>query len=74
MNNRSGSVFSGQLNTALLLSGMLTCAAFFARDVPEEAKVRSIVDTLYRRAEWDWALNSELTMSMGWKSAPHSLK
>jgi hypothetical protein len=53
---------------------MLTCAAFFARDVPEEAKVRSIVDTLYRRAEWDWALNSELTMSMGWKSAPHSLK
>lgn len=55
------------IDTALLLSGMLTCAAFFARDVPEEVEIRSIVDTLYRRVEWDWALNGELTMSMGWK-------
>ncbi|MBB6185984.1 glucoamylase family protein [Rhodanobacter sp. MP7CTX1] len=55
------------IDTSLLLAGMLTCARFFDGNTPEESEIRSIADALYRRVEWDWALDSDSTVSMGWR-------
>ena len=54
------------IDTALLLAGMLTCARFFTGDAADEVEIRSLADALYRRVEWDWALDGGSTLSMGW--------
>ena len=54
------------IDTALLLAGMLACAKFFTDETPDEAEIRSLADALYRRVEWDWALDGGSTVSMGW--------
>jgi hypothetical protein len=46
---------------------MLTCTAYFDRDTKEEAEVRQLADELYRRADWQWALNGGAALSHGWK-------
>ena len=46
---------------------MLTCAAYFDADTEEEAEVRELADALYRRADWQWALNGAAAISHGWK-------
>src|SRR6187455_3132202 len=55
------------LDSAFLFAGALTCATYFDADTEEEAEVRSLVDALYRRAEWDWACNGGPTLTHGWK-------
>ncbi len=55
------------IDTALLLAGMLTCARFFVGDTSAEVEIRSLADGLYRRVEWDWALNGDSAVSMGWR-------
>ena len=55
------------VDSAFLLAGMLTSAAYFDRDVEEEAQIRSIADALYRRADWRWAQNGGATVTHGWK-------
>jgi hypothetical protein len=40
---------------------------YFDRDTTEEREIRSLADALYRRADWQWALNGGPTVSMGWK-------
>ncbi len=54
------------VDTALLLAGMLVCARFFTGEVSDEAEIRSLADALYRRVEWNWALDGDSTVSMGW--------
>jgi hypothetical protein len=55
------------IDSAFLFAGMLTCAAYFDRDTSEEAEVRQLADELYRRADWQWALNGGAALSHGWK-------
>ncbi|HEX4387264.1 MAG TPA: glucoamylase family protein [Steroidobacteraceae bacterium] len=55
------------IDSTLLFAGMLTCAAYFDADVPEEAEIRRLADALYRRADWQWALNGGAALSHGWK-------
>ena len=55
------------IDTALLLAGMLTCAQFFTTQTPADIEIRSLADALYRRVEWDWALDGDAAMSMGWR-------
>jgi hypothetical protein len=55
------------IDSAFLFAGMLTCAAYFDSDTPEEAEVRHMADALYRRADWKWALNGGAALSHGWK-------
>ncbi len=55
------------IDSALLLAGMLTCAAYFDEDTEEEKEVRRIADALYRRADWQWALNGGAALSHGWR-------
>ena len=55
------------IDSAFLFAGMLTCAAYFDGDTEEEAEVRQMADALYRRADWQWALNGGAALSHGWR-------
>ena len=55
------------IDTTYLLAGALTAAQYFDRDTIGEREVRKLADTLYRRADWHWALNGGVTVSHGWK-------
>jgi hypothetical protein len=46
---------------------MLTCAHFFTDDAPDEAAIRTVADAMYRRVEWDKALDQAATLYMGWR-------
>jgi hypothetical protein len=54
------------MDTAILLAGALTAAAYFDGADAREAEVRAIADSLYRAAEWEWALDGDLTVRHGW--------
>ncbi len=62
------------IDTTILLAGALTAAAYFDRDTNEEREVRAVADALYRRADWEWALDGALTVSHGWKPESGFLK
>ena len=55
------------IDSTYLLAGALTAASYFGGDTPEEREVGSLAEELYARADWQWALNSGETISMGWK-------
>ena len=55
------------IDSAILLAGALTAAAYFDRDIPAEREIRTLGQALYARADWDWALHGGETVSMGWK-------
>ena len=62
------------IDTAILLAGVLTAAVYFDQDTAEEREVRSLADELYRRADWQWALDGGLKVSHGWKPESGFLK
>jgi hypothetical protein len=55
------------VDTAFLIAGVLTVAAYFDQENPVEAQIRETADFLYRRVDWKWALNGEAAMSHGWR-------
>ena len=55
------------VDTAFLLAGMLTAAAFFLDDTDDEREIRELADKLYRRADWQWAQNGGATVCQGWR-------
>ena len=55
------------VDTALLLAGMLSAAAYFQQDSEEEHEIRTLADSLYRRTDWQWARNGRATVAQGWK-------
>jgi predicted esterase len=55
------------IDTALLLAGILSCQTYFDRNNPTEKQIRDLADFIYGRVEWDWMLNENLRVSMGWK-------
>ncbi len=55
------------VDSALLLGGMLTAAAYFNEDRLAEREIRELADRLYERADWQWAQNGGLTLTHGWK-------
>jgi hypothetical protein len=56
------------IDTALLMAGVLTAAAYFQDDGDDEAQVRALADQLYRRVEWDWMRNGGDLLCHGWKA------
>ncbi len=54
------------VDTALLIGGMLTVAAYFDADRPAEREIRELADQLYARVDWQWAQNGGLTVTHGW--------
>ncbi|MBV8384547.1 MAG: hypothetical protein JOZ63_18335, partial [Planctomycetaceae bacterium] len=55
------------IDSAFLLAGMLTAAVYFDRDTEDEAEIRALVDALYRRADWRWAMNGGPSVTHGWR-------
>lgn len=53
------------LDTALLLAGMLTAAAFFTEE--GEVEIPERVEALYRAVDWAWAHNGHATIRHGWR-------
>ena len=55
------------VDTALLIAGALTAAAYFDRASVEEETIRALVKTLYDRVDWRWMLADGATLCHGWK-------
>lgn len=55
------------IDTAILIAGALTAAAYFDRASAKEREVRTLADSLFRRVDWRWAQNGSATVSHGWK-------
>lgn len=53
------------IDTGLLLAGILSSMSYFDRD--EEQRIRVLADRLFRRVEFNWMLNREGRLSMGWR-------
>ncbi|HNM27131.1 MAG TPA: hypothetical protein PKL15_16925, partial [Saprospiraceae bacterium] len=64
--HRFQTVELSSIDTGLLMAGVLSCMTYFDQDNPVEKAIREKADFLYRRVEWDWYLNEEQRMSMGW--------
>ena len=54
------------VDSALLLGGMLTAAAYFDGDAPAEREIRDLAERLYTRVDWRWAQNGGATVTHGW--------
>jgi hypothetical protein len=55
------------VDTAFLIAGVLTVAAYFDRDNPTEREIREVADFLYRRVDWKWATNGGAALTHGWR-------
>ena len=55
------------VDSALLLGGMLTAAAYFDADSPDEREIRDLARRLYERVDWQWAQDGGATVTHGWK-------
>lgn len=55
------------IDTGLLFAGILTCQSYFDGENPMESEIRQLADSLFLRVEWNWMMNGNKTMSMGWK-------
>lgn len=54
------------IDTALLISGALTCRAYFDRGTPAETEIRAIAERLNARVEWPWFMARPNRICMGW--------
>lgn len=54
------------IDTALLIAGMRTAAAYFQEQTPEEIEIRELADMLYRRVDWQWMLADAPVICHGW--------
>lgn len=55
------------IDTTLFMAGVLSVRAYFTSDNKKEKEIRNLADQLYRRVDWQWALNGEKTLTHGWK-------
>ena len=55
------------IDTAIFMAGVLTAANYFTGMDAEECEIRKLAEVLYRRIDWQWALNGAKTISHGWK-------
>jgi hypothetical protein len=55
------------VDSALLVAGMLTAAAYFDGTSPDEREIRETAHRLYARVDWRWAQDGGSTVTHGWK-------
>lgn len=55
------------IDTAFLIAGVLTAAAYFTAQTPAETELRRLADALYRRVDWCWAQPEGVAVTHGWK-------
>ncbi len=70
LNYRTGTRYKdvelSTIDTGLLMAGILTCQSYFDQDHAGERRIRELADSLYQRVDWNWAMNSNGSLSMGW--------
>jgi hypothetical protein len=54
------------IDTGLLMAGVLAVMSYFEGPGKTEREIRKLADKLYRRVDWQWAMNQNAHMSMGW--------
>ena len=54
------------IDSAILIAGALVAATYFDQETEAEQEIRNLADDLYRRMDWQWALNGGAKVSMGW--------
>jgi hypothetical protein len=62
------------IDSTFLLAGALTAGIYFDRETSEEKEIRTLADSLYCRADWQWAQNEGETVTHGWKPESGFLK
>lgn len=55
------------IDTAIFIAGALTAALYFNGENELEKKIRNLAESLYRRVDWQWALNGGMMICHGWK-------
>ena len=55
------------IDTTFLLAGMLTASVYFHTNAHDEIEIRELVDSIYRRIDWQWAQNKGSSVWQGWK-------
>jgi hypothetical protein len=55
------------IDTAIFIAGVLTVASYFTATSEGESEIRDLAEILYRRVDWNWALNEAATVCHGWK-------
>jgi hypothetical protein len=55
------------IDSTILIAGALTAATYFDQETEPEHEIRQLADDLYRRMDWQWAMNGGAKVSMGWK-------
>jgi hypothetical protein len=55
------------IDTALLVAGMLSCAAYFDGHVADEREIRRTAEELYARVDWNWARAGGPAVALGWR-------
>jgi hypothetical protein len=55
------------IDTAILMAGILSAAGYFTAASSKETELRKLAEILYRRVDWQWALDKGTTISHGWK-------
>jgi hypothetical protein len=61
-------------DSAFLLAGALTAGIYFDADTADELEIRTLSDSIYRRADWQWAQNHGALVTNGWKPESGFLK
>jgi hypothetical protein len=64
---RVGECELSTVDSAFLLAGALTAAAYFAADTTDQQEIRTLAESLYLRADWAWAQNGAGAICHGWK-------
>jgi hypothetical protein len=54
------------IDTALLMAGALFCREYFTGGSAAEVEIRALADSLYRRVDWQWLVQTPNRISMGW--------
>ncbi len=54
------------IDTGLLMAGILLCESYFDGNNATEKAICDLSGQLFRRVQWDWALNGKDILCMGW--------
>ena len=55
------------IDTALLVAGVLTAAAYFDAETADEIELRRLAGALYERVDWRWAQREHGAVTHGWR-------
>jgi len=64
---RGGTSELSTIDTALLLGGILHAARYYDGEDANEARIRELADTIWRRVDWNWAAPRSPLVALGWR-------